>query len=193
MVMVRLKFLSQIIIQPMVEHPPERLRDVELQPFEAAVASEVAMIMTAHVLYPAIDEDHPATTSPQIVTNMLRGDLGFEGMVATDDMSMEAIAGQGTLESAVVAAIGAGCDLVLLCNPDVEEQARCLEAVIRAVEDETLALTRVEDALARHRRVKARFLSGAGARRPLPARELQAVLACDEHVAVAEEMRQFAP
>ena len=66
---------------PVVEHPPERIREVELIPFQAAVASDVAMIMTAHVLYPALDEECPATLSRPIVTDMLRHELGFAGLV----------------------------------------------------------------------------------------------------------------
>ena len=177
---------------PIVEHPPERLREVELVPFQAAIASDVAMMMTAHVLYPAIDDEHPATLSPRIVTGMLRDDLGFTGIIATDDMSMQAIAATWSTERAAVAALTAGCDLVLLCAADVEQQARAVEAVIRAVEDGTLPLDRVEDALARQLRVKSRFLTGDQGRRPLPARELQAVLSCDEHAAVAEEMGRYA-
>ena len=177
---------------PVVDHPPERLREVELVPFRAAVASDVAMIMTAHVLYPAVDEEHPATLSPYIVTEMLRHGLGFTGLIATDDLSMKAIAADRSVESACVAAIGAGCDLLLLCAPDVEGQVRAVEALIRAVEDEALPLARVEDALQRQNRVKARFLTGTGDRRPLPSSELHAVLSSDEHAAVADAMRQFA-
>jgi len=177
---------------PVVEHPPERLREVELVPFKAAVASDVAMIMTAHVLYPALDAEHPATLSRYVVTEMLRQDLGFTGLIATDDLSMQAITADRSVESAAVASIGAGCDLLLLCEPDVEQQVRAVEALIRAVESEVLPMARVEDALERQQHVKARFLTGTRRRRPLPASELRAVLSCDEHTAVADEMEQFA-
>ena len=177
---------------PVVEHPPERIREVELVPFQAAVASDVAMIMTAHVLYPALDEECPATLSRPIVTDMLRHELGFAGLIATDDLSMQAIAGHGSVEDACVSAVAAGCDLLLLCAPDVEQQVRAVEALIRAVESEVIPVTRIEDAMARQHRVKARFLAGTPARRPLPPNELRALLSCDEHAAVADEMRQFA-
>jgi beta-glucosidase-like glycosyl hydrolase len=87
-------------------------------------------------------------------------------------------------------AIAAGCDAVLMCGEDHDDQARALEAVIRAVEDGSIPLKRAEDALARHRRVKERFL----VRRPAPLRgaELRAVLGRDEHQAVAAEMFRFA-
>ena len=177
---------------PVVEHPPERIREVELLPFQAAVASDVAMIMTAHVLYPALDDEFPATLSRVIVTDMLRHELGFAGLIATDDLSMQAITSQRSVEDACVSAVTAGCDLLLLCAPDVEQQVRSVEALIRAVESKAIPVTRIEDAMARQHRVKARFLTGALARRPLPSKELRALLSCDEHAAVADEMRQFA-
>ncbi len=177
---------------PVVDHAPDRLREVELVPFRAAVASDVAMLMTAHVLYPALDDTHPATLSPEIVTGLLRQEIGFAGVIATDDMSMQAIVKDWTVEQATVAAVAAGCDLVLLCEPDAEAQLRALEALIYAVEDGTLPERQIEDALARLRGAKERFLGGAGEWRPPPNRELQAALGPDEHQRLAEEMGQHA-
>ncbi len=177
---------------PIVEHAPDRLRAVELEPFRAAVASDVAMLMTAHVLYPSLDDKRPATLSPRIVTDLLRNEIGFAGVIATDDMSMQAIAQDWTIEQSTVAAVAAGCDLVLLCEPDPEAQLRALEALIHAVEDGTLTERRVEDALTRLRRAKERFLAGFGEWRPLPDNELRAALGRDEHQRLAEEMRRHA-
>ena len=177
---------------PVIEHATERLREVELVPFRAAIANGVASIMTAHVLYPALDENHPATLSPRVVTDMLRGELGFSGIIATDDMSMQAIAANRSLDLATVDAIDAGCDLALLCAADVDQQVRALEAVIRAVENDELSHARIDDAFARNERVKTRFLLEERDRRPLSARELHAVLNCDEHNAVAAEMMGYA-
>lgn len=177
---------------PVVEHLPNRLQEVELVPFREAIAGGVASIMTAHVLYPALDEARPATLSRRIVTGLLREELGFKGIIVTDDTSMGAISGDRTLESATVDAIRAGCDLVLLCTPDVEGQVRALEAVIRAVENEELPAERIDDALRRNQAGKNRFLAEARRRRPLSARALDAVLNCEEHDAVAAEMRRYA-
>ena len=113
-------------------------------------------------------------------------------MSATDDLSMQAITGHGSVEDACVSAVAAGCDLLLLCAPDVEQQVRAVEALIRAVESEVIPVARIEDAMARQHRVKARFLAKTLTRRPLPPNELRALLSCDEHAAVADEMRQFA-
>jgi beta-N-acetylhexosaminidase len=176
---------------PIVEHSPDRLERVELVPFRAAIAAEVASIMTAHVLIPALDEEHPATLSPRIIDGILKKELGYRGLVVTDDLDMKAISGKYGTAEAVVSAIGAGCDAVLMCGTDQEIQAGAIEAVIHAVEDGTLPYKRVEDALARHRRVKERFLAPP---RPLPltGTALRALLGRDEHQAVAAEMARYA-
>ena len=177
---------------PVVEHPLERLRDVELVPFRAAIDHGVACLMTAHVLFPALDDARPATLSRDIVTELLRVELGFTGIIATDDMSMKAIAGDRSLECATVEAIAAGCDLALLCEPNIDEQVCAIEAVIRAVEQEELSSERIDEARLRNQRVKAQFLSGTRVTRPLAGAALRGALHCDEHEAVAEEMRRYA-
>ena len=178
---------------PMVEHSPDRLDAVEFVPFREAIAADVASIMTAHILVPALDEERPATVSPAIVEAILKRKLGFGGLVLSDDLGMSAISKRYTVQDATVAAIAAGCDAVLMCGTTQEPQAAALEAVIYSVEQGTLPSARVEDALTRHRRVKERFLSPDNAQRsrPLEGRALRAVLGRDEHQAVAAEMARF--
>jgi beta-N-acetylhexosaminidase len=168
---------------PLIEHGPDRLAAVELVPFRAAIAESVATMMVAHVLVPSLDSDRPASLSPNVVTRLLKEDLGFPGVVFTDDMGMKAVTVSRSLESAVVDAISAGCDAVLLCNSSVDEQVRCLEAVIRAAESGVLTETRLDDAIGRQRAVKERFLS-----RERPAAVNSSVIGCAEHQAVAEAM-----
>lgn len=175
---------------PLIEHPPDRIDRVELVPFRAAVEANVASIMTAHILIPALDPERPATLSPRIVDRLLKRDLGYGGLVLSDDLEMKAISGRYGMAEATVSAIGAGCDAVLMCGADADQQARAIEAVIRAVEEEALPLKRVEDALTRHRRVKERFLARRQA--PLGGAELRAMLGRDEHQEVAAEMARFA-
>ncbi len=174
---------------PVVPHEAERLRAVELVPFCAAIAAGVAAIMSAHVVVPAFDESRPATLAPAVMRGLLREELGFEGMILSDDLEMRAVAEGHTIEKAAVGAISAGCDAVLICGPSQEAQSRALEAVVHAVESENLPLGRVEDALARQRRQKERFLAPARVRPER--RELNAVLGCDVHQAVAAEMAGF--
>jgi beta-N-acetylhexosaminidase len=175
---------------PLIEHPPDRLEAVELVPFRAAIEADVASIMTAHILIPALDAERPATLSPAIVTGLLKERLGYRGLVLSDDLEMKAISARYGVADATVMAIAAGCDAVLMCAPDQQEQAVALEAVIRAAENGDLPLKRAEDALARHRRVKERFLSRRPA--PLAGRALRDVLGRDDHQAVAAEMLRFA-
>jgi beta-N-acetylhexosaminidase len=168
---------------PLIEHGPDRLAAVELVPFRAAIAESVATMMVAHVLVPSLDSDRPASLSPSVVTRLLKEDLGFPGVVFTDDMGMKAVTASRSLESAVVDAISAGCDAVLLCNSSVDEQVGCLEAVIRAAESGVLTETRLDDAIGRQRAVKERFLS-----RERPAAVNFGVIGCAEHQAVADAM-----
>jgi beta-N-acetylhexosaminidase len=176
---------------PVVDHPPDRIERVELVPFKAAIEANVASIMTAHILIPALDDQRPATLSPRIIDGMLKRGLGYQGLVVTDDLDMKAISATYGTAEATVAAIAAGCDVVLLCGQDQGAQVAAIEAVIHAIEDKTLPLKRVEDALARHRRVKERFLAPP---RPLPltGTALRTLLGREEHQAVATEMARFA-
>ncbi len=175
---------------PVVEHEPARLQEVELRPFRAAVEAGAAAIMTAHVRYPAVDEASPATLSRTLVTDLLRGELGYDGLVVTDDMAMGAIAKHRAPAPAAIEAVRAGCDLVLLCKPDPAAQAAVIESLIHAVEDGTLAERRVEEALGRQRRARERFLRGDDRWRPPPAARLHDVVGCAEHQDLAGEMRE---
>ena len=176
---------------PLVEHPLERLRQVEFVPFEAAIAAGVATIMTAHVFMPALDETRPATLSRRVVADLLRDELNFEGVILSDDLEMKAIASTYAVPSAAVLAIGAGCDGILICSGDHATQAAALEALIYAVESQDLSLTRVEDALQRQRRAKERFLTAGIATRPLQGKALAQRLGREEHRVIADEMAQF--
>ena len=176
---------------PLIEHPPDRLDAVELVPFRAAIDAGVASIMTAHILIPALDDERPATLSPAVVDTLLKKTMGFTGLVLSDDLEMRAISGKYGIPEATVAAVAAGCDAVLMCGAGQEQQVAALEALIRAAEDGTLPLKRLEDALARHRRVKERFLAPAHPR-PLAGAALRAALGRDEHQAIAAEMARFA-
>ncbi len=171
---------------PIVEHDPRRLEEVELVPFRAAIEEGVATVMTAHVLVPALDAERPASLSPRIVTTMLKDAMKFDGVVLSDDLGMKAISATTSLGEATVDAIGAGCDAVLLCNNTIDEQVMALEALIRAAESGRLKPSRLDDALARQRRVKERFL----ATKPKQKVGLD-IVGCAEHQAVAEEMAAF--
>jgi len=128
---------------PRLPHAMERLEQVELPPFRAAIAGGVDAIMTAHVLFEAIDATVPATLSRTVVTGLLREQLGFDGLVITDDFEMQAIADRFEVGEAAVRAIEAGCDHVLVCHR-IDRQRRVIEALAQAVRTGRLSMDRVK-------------------------------------------------
>ena len=176
---------------PLVEHLPDRLRAIEFEPFRAAVAEQVAFIMTAHVLVPSLDEQRPATLSPNVVQKCLRDELKFEGVILSDDLEMKAVSAHYDVPDAAVQAIQAGCDAVLVCQGNVDLQGRTLEALVKAVESGVIPAKRCDDAFMRLKRTKQRFLT---ADRPGPRariRALRGVLGREEHRLVAAEMAAY--
>jgi beta-N-acetylhexosaminidase len=176
---------------PLVEHPPDRLRAVEFLPFKAAIAAGVATIMTAHVLVPSLDDKRPATLSRRVITDLLRNELRFEGVILSDDLEMKAVAAEYPVADSAVLALQAGCDGVLICSGDYHAQGAALEGLIRAVESDRLRVTRVEDALKRQRAAKERFLASAVAARPPARLAVREALGRDDHRAIADEMARF--
>jgi beta-N-acetylhexosaminidase len=176
---------------PLVAHPPDRLRAIEFEPFRAAVAEKVAFIMTAHVLVPSLDESAPATLSPAVVQRLLREELGFEGVILSDDLEMKAVSTRYAVPDAAVDAIRAGCDGLLVCSGDVDLQARTLEALVRAVEAGAISTKRYDDAFARLKRAKERFLIHERPDAAARIRALRGVLGREEHRLVAAEMAAF--
>jgi len=99
--------------------------------------------MTAHVVYEGIDPQRPATTSPKVIRDIVRGEIGFDGLLMSDDLSMKALS--GTLGSRAKASLFAGCDVVLHCNGDMREMRQVAEE-LKNLED--IHLRRAEAALA---------------------------------------------
>jgi beta-N-acetylhexosaminidase len=126
---------------PVVDTPRNVLDATDFAPFRALAHLPAAM--TAHVLYSAIDAEHPATTSPAVIDGIIRGAIGFDGLLMSDDVSMKALS--GSVGESTTAAIAAGCDLVLHCNGMLAE----MEAVAANIpEMKGRALARLEAALA---------------------------------------------
>jgi beta-glucosidase len=134
---------------PLIPHDRNRLEAVELPPFRDLIAADVAAVMTAHLLLPALDATHPATLSRAVLTGLLRQQLGFEGLIVTDALVMEAIAGRYGPSEAAVLALEAGADLVLM--PGDAEGA--IDAIVAAVRAGRLSPQRLEASL--HRRQRA--------------------------------------
>ena len=160
-----------------------------------AIEANVAFIMTAHVRVTAIDDERPATLSRKIVYDLLRDEMGFRGVIVSDDLEMKAIANSYTPGEAAVAAIGAGCDALLMCGKgpavDLGLQVEVLEALIRAVESERLPARRVEDALARNKAAKERFNAYQREWRPPSADKLKQIIGCEAHQLISRHIRSI--
>ena len=133
---------------PRVEHDEARLRRIELPPFAAAARDGIATLMTAHVIYPTLDPDRTATLSPRIATELLRGELGFRGVLFSDDLEMRALADRMSVEESAVEAIRAGCDALLVCS-DFSLQERAHAALVREAERDSAFRDRCREAVER--------------------------------------------
>jgi beta-N-acetylhexosaminidase len=118
--------------------------------------SDCPMAMTAHVVYDAIDAQRPATTSPRVVKEIIRGEIGFDGLLMSDDLSMNALS--GTLAQRAKASLFAGCDVVLHCNGRLDEMKEVAGEVVPL---DGIALKRADAALA-HLSVPDAFDTSAG-------------------------------
>lgn len=141
---------------PVVDKDRDALMDEDVVPFVAAIAAGIDGIMPAHVLYPALDpEDRPATVSPPIQTALLREELGFSGLIVTDDMGMKGITSRYEPRDAGVAVVLAGADIVLCvrmesassCSPAMYDELRA--GLLAAVADGTISAERLDESVAR--------------------------------------------
>lgn len=135
---------------PRIDHALERLRRVELRPFEAAARADVASIMTAHVMFPRLDPRRPATMSEEVL-GILRAEIGYQGIVVTDDLEMGAVARHFSVRERVESPLRAGVDVLLVCK-----QADLRMEAIAILERLPDAL--VESAVTRVRAFKSRWI-----------------------------------
>ncbi|WP_328432220.1 MULTISPECIES: glycoside hydrolase family 3 N-terminal domain-containing protein [unclassified Streptomyces] len=134
----------------------------DLEPFRAAVAAGVPMLMSAHVVYPALDANRPATLSRRILGDLLRHEIGFDGVLVSDALEMKAISdGYGEAAGARIA-LAAGADQVIVAVPDLEVTLGCRDALLDAVESGRLSDERVWEAAGRVRRLAERYADPAG-------------------------------
>jgi beta-N-acetylhexosaminidase len=168
---------------PRIAHDWDRLERVELAPFERAAKAGLPLIMTAHVVFAALDADRPATLSRPVVTGLLRERLGFRGVVVSDDLDMRAIASHVGVAPAAVAAVRAGCDALLLCC-DEANQAAAERALAVEAERDSEFRHRVGESAARIRAMKSAHAANR-TRRPAPARD---VVGSYEHRRLADRL-----
>jgi beta-N-acetylhexosaminidase len=168
---------------PRIDHGWDRLEQVELLPFRRAAAAGLPMIMTAHVVFAAIDAARPATLSPAVVTGVLRNQLGYRGVIVSDDLDMRAIAGHMGADVAAVAAVRAGCDVLLLCNSE-DNQAAAEAALIQSAEHDAELRQRIGEAAQRVRELK----TAHAAHRAQLAHASREVIGSVEHRRLAKQL-----
>lgn len=173
--------LDSHLALPRLAHDRARLDEVELAPFRAA-KGRVPSLMTAHVVFEALDATVPATLSTHVITGLLRGELGYDELIISDNLEMKAVADHYETGDAACRAIAAGCDTVLICaKPELALIAR--EALLRRAESDVTFAARLRDAAARSLAMRRRVPAPA----PLKAvAALDAVLA-DAHTAQLAE------
>jgi len=132
-------FVDSHLHLPVVEDHADVLRAQDFAPFKAL--NDLPMAMTAHIVYTAFDTENPATRSPKMI-RLIREEIGFGGLLMTDDISMQALSGD--LSTRCRASLAAGCDLTLHCNGDLAEMRQVVEASGAL---EGVALLRAEAAL----------------------------------------------
>ncbi len=142
---------------PVVDRSPAELADRELVPFVAAVEAGVEVVMTSHLMVPQLDPDRPATMSPSILLDLLRGELGFTGVIVSDALDMAGARRGGGAGPTAVRALAGGCDLLCLGTRTTDaEVTEIEEAVAAALASGELDPRRVDDAAARVRALAAR-------------------------------------
>ncbi len=141
---------------PVCDHPRSRWDALELLPFRDAIGADVPAIMVAHLACPALDRDLPTSLSPAVIDGILRGEMGFDGLVVSDDLEMGAILERYDIGEAAVRFLGAGGDLILVCR-DADRQRRAIAAVELALRTGRLSEERLGASLRRMAGIEGRF------------------------------------
>ncbi|WP_127585222.1 beta-N-acetylhexosaminidase [Paenibacillus koleovorans] len=179
---------------PKIKHDRERIYSVELPPFVRAIQGGVDSIMSSHVYFPAFEPDGlPATLSRRVLTGLLREELGYDGVIMTDCMEMNAIAGHYGTVNAAVMAVEAGADMVLLSHRH-DLQYGAVEALVAAVESGRIAEARIDASVQRLLALKAKrgvTAAAVAARAAAPtAGEAFARVGGREHMALAQSLSE---
>lgn len=142
---------------PILAKPLELLKTTELPPFADACRQRIEALMTAHVLYPALDAEWPATLSKKIVTDLLRRQFGYGGVIFSDDMEMHAISRRYGVEESACQSMLAGVDALLFCH-ELPKAITACEFLCAKVAEDTVLRERVNESYARIANLKRRFL-----------------------------------
>ncbi len=162
---------------PTVNRSREDLRRIDLRPFAAGIEAGAKIVMTSHIIFSALDPARPATLSPTILKDLLRGELGFEGLVVSDSMNMHSMKRNYDAADAAIRGINAGVDLMMLAEEHYDHDAgqylanqrALIRAVTSAVEDGRISQARLDEAVGHVLRLK---IEAGWTTEPLPATAL---------------------
>lgn len=141
---------------PIVNANLERLESFELQPFSSAIENQADAIMIAHILLPKIDSNNPASFSKAIITDLLREEMNFNGVIITDDLTMGAVVNNYDIGDAAVESLKAGSDIVLVCH-DYEKEVGVIKAIKKAAEKGILSEERIDESVYRILKLKQKY------------------------------------
>jgi beta-N-acetylhexosaminidase len=170
---------------PVVDRPLAELEKIELPPFASACRNQIESLMTAHVLYRALDPELPATLSHKIITGLLRQQLDYDGVVFSDDMEMRAISDNDRQEEAVALCARAGVDVMLFCH-DLPRAIHAFEFLCSECDKDATVRSRVEKSYKRITQLKQAFLEGFTG---VEADQLEKRLARLNHQGIVDEIQ----
>jgi beta-N-acetylhexosaminidase len=155
---------------PTVDRNREELYAIDLYPFTEGIHAGADIVMTAHIIFSALDAERPATLSPVILQDILRGEMRFDGVILSDSMNMGAMRKNYDPQVSAVQALKAGVDMIMLAEEHydhnathyVSQQLALLKAVTQAVETRELPVERINAAVRRILSLKGRLVSGNG-------------------------------
>ncbi len=148
---------GSISIDPHLELPYRNLNRENISPFKYVIENGVEAIMTAHVIYKDIDVSMPATMSKNIIDGILRKELGFRGLVITDDLEMGAISKNFPIEEVAIKGIEAGNDILLICH-SLDTQERSIKAILDKISTDSSFRERVYKSIDKIEKIKKRHL-----------------------------------
>ena len=133
---------------PIINKTIQQLQELEFVPFKKAIEEKVPAIMVSHILLPNVDNTNPASMSKVIITDILRKDLKFDGVVVSDDMTMGAITNDYDISEACIKAINAGTDLLLVCH-GYDNEVKVINSIKEAVNNKIISMDRIDESVYR--------------------------------------------
>lgn len=163
------------------------LREVDMLPFRQAIDENVEMVLVGHALYPALDEENPSTISYSVQTTLLREELGYSGLILSDDLEMGAVADQDSVGRYAVKAIKAGTDVVLVCHTP-EKQKEVYDSILEAITNGEISEQRLKESLMRIITLKLKYKMDINNQVALP--EDYSIINSEAHIKDASGIRQ---